>query len=148
MNWEAFGAIAEAGGAIAVIVTLVYLSIQIRQSNKLIRSNLAEAHMNAANEISRILATEPDVANLFWDGLEQSREELTVQQRRQYDALLYIYVNSGYQAFRQEDEESLKRSQWILQFPGFRDWWGEYAGTYPDEFREHIDRQLAAITEP
>ena len=34
MNWEAIGAVAEIGGTIAVFVTLVYLSIQVRHSNK------------------------------------------------------------------------------------------------------------------
>ena len=32
MNWEAIGAIGEIVGAIAVIATLFYLSIQIRQN--------------------------------------------------------------------------------------------------------------------
>ena len=35
MNWDAIGAIAEVFGAIAVLVTLIYFSVQIRQSNKL-----------------------------------------------------------------------------------------------------------------
>lgn len=32
MNWEAVGAIGEVTGAILILVTLVYLSIQIRQN--------------------------------------------------------------------------------------------------------------------
>jgi hypothetical protein len=32
MNWEAIGAIGEVLGALAVIVTLVYLAVQIRQN--------------------------------------------------------------------------------------------------------------------
>ena len=35
MNWDGIGAIAEVFGAIAVLVTLIYFSVQIRQSNKL-----------------------------------------------------------------------------------------------------------------
>lgn len=35
MNWDAIGAIAEVFGAITVLVTLIYFSVQIRQSNKL-----------------------------------------------------------------------------------------------------------------
>lgn len=34
MNWEAIGAISEIVGALAVVVTLAYLAVQIRQSNK------------------------------------------------------------------------------------------------------------------
>nr|MDJ0879585.1 hypothetical protein [Halieaceae bacterium] len=35
MNWDAIGAIAEVLGAVAVLVTLIYLSLQIRLSNRL-----------------------------------------------------------------------------------------------------------------
>lgn len=33
MHWQALGAIGELGGAIGVVATLVYLSIQIRQNS-------------------------------------------------------------------------------------------------------------------
>lgn len=34
MNWEAIGALGEIAGAVAVIVTLLYLAKQIRQNSK------------------------------------------------------------------------------------------------------------------
>ncbi len=39
MNWEAFGAIAEMVGGIAVLVTLVYLALQVRQNSVLLEQN-------------------------------------------------------------------------------------------------------------
>ena len=36
MNWEAVGAIGEIVGAIAVVLSLVYLAAQIRQNTKLV----------------------------------------------------------------------------------------------------------------
>lgn len=44
MNWDALGATAELLGAIAVFGTLVYLAIQIRQSNIVTREQ-AHYHM-------------------------------------------------------------------------------------------------------
>ena len=35
MNWDAIGAIGETVGALAVLVTLAYLAMQIRQSNRI-----------------------------------------------------------------------------------------------------------------
>ena len=51
MNWEAIGAIGEIVGAIAVVVSLMYLAIQIRTS-----SSLAKAQMfqSVAAEQSRV----------------------------------------------------------------------------------------------
>ena len=37
MNWEAIGAIGEILGAAGVIITLIYLSGQIRQNNRQIK---------------------------------------------------------------------------------------------------------------
>ena len=39
INWEALGAIANLFAAIGVIATLIYLSIQIRQNTKAVRSS-------------------------------------------------------------------------------------------------------------
>src|SRR5215204_3753175 len=39
MNWEAIGAIANVLTAISVIATLIYLSMQIRQNTKTVRSS-------------------------------------------------------------------------------------------------------------
>ena len=44
MNWEALGATAELLGAVAVFATLVYLSLQVRQSNIVTREQ-AHYHM-------------------------------------------------------------------------------------------------------
>jgi hypothetical protein len=39
MNWEAIGAVANVLAAIGVVATLIYLSIQIRQNTKTVRSS-------------------------------------------------------------------------------------------------------------
>jgi hypothetical protein len=54
MDWEAIGAIAEACGALAVLVTLVYLALQIRQQNGVTR---AQVHQQRADSVSQLVAT-------------------------------------------------------------------------------------------
>ena len=39
MNWEAIGAISQMIGALAVVVSLVYLALQIRQNTKQLEQN-------------------------------------------------------------------------------------------------------------
>jgi hypothetical protein len=39
MNWDAIGALAELAAAVGVIITLVYLAVQIRQSSSLVAQN-------------------------------------------------------------------------------------------------------------
>lgn len=56
MNWEAIGAISEIIGAIAVVVTLVYLAIQIRQSNREARASTLQTALRFEMEATAILA--------------------------------------------------------------------------------------------
>jgi len=50
MNWDAIGALAEAIGAIAVIVTLVYLAIQLRQNTRAIERSTERGVFDDAND--------------------------------------------------------------------------------------------------
>jgi hypothetical protein len=145
MNWEAVGAVAELAGALAVVITLIYLAVQIRQNSRLIESSLAESHVSAANEITKILASEEGAANIFWEGLENSRDSLSIEQRRRFDALLFLFVMSGYQAFRQKDDAALARADWILRFPGFENWWSEFSSTYPEDFSIYIESRMRNV---
>lgn len=58
MNWEAIGAIGEVLGAVGVLITLVYLSIQVR-------NNTAETH-NATLE--SVMSADTDARNALING--------------------------------------------------------------------------------
>ena len=49
MNWDAIGAIGEVIGAIAVLVTLFYFAIQIRQNNRNVEESLRSLRLSAAD---------------------------------------------------------------------------------------------------
>ena len=59
MNWDAIGAVGEVVGAIAVIATLVYLSLQIRQQNKSQQLEVKESILEGFNRANEHLATDP-----------------------------------------------------------------------------------------
>ena len=60
MNWEAIAAVGQMLGSVAVLVTLVYLAIQTRQTKQIARS---EAASNAMSEFQAV-----------WNSLEASDE--------------------------------------------------------------------------
>ncbi len=65
MNWEAIGAIGEVGGAIAVVVTLVYLTRQIRQSTHATGVAAYQQSQQQIYAMSVALATDPELAEIF-----------------------------------------------------------------------------------
>ena len=60
MNWEAVGAVGEIVGAIAVVITLIYLARQMRQNSSALRSTTAQS----ANEMA-FSVYNPIVANEY-----------------------------------------------------------------------------------
>src|SRR5210317_1333873 len=73
MNWEAISAVSEVFGAVAVVVTLIYFSTQIRQSNM-----LAEAE--SQRELTKIdvfgpLVSDPTLTSEFRACLNRYEEQ-------------------------------------------------------------------------
>jgi hypothetical protein len=114
MNWEAIGAVAEALGALAVVVTLIYLSTQIRQNSRVISLNetsfalqnvrerigsLRELNMNTMNSswlwavFEKLVSTLPDgdvqystisIAGASSADWERALNELTIDERGRF----------------------------------------------------------------
>lgn len=63
MNWDAIGAIAEVLGAVVVLVTLIYFSLQIRQSNKLAEAESQRELMNF--DVFTPVVTDPKLTSEF-----------------------------------------------------------------------------------
>ena len=60
MNWEAIGAVTEGIGGLGVILTLVYLSLQIRGSNRVAIAQSRQSMTEFAMGISRFRAEHAD----------------------------------------------------------------------------------------
>ena len=61
MNWEAIGAIGEIIGAVAVVVTLAYLAIQIRNNTQIARSATRQAIAETAMTHGTNLVADKDL---------------------------------------------------------------------------------------
>ena len=60
MNWDAIGAVAEAVGGLGVILTLFYLALQIRGSNRVAKAQSRQSMTEFAIGISRFRAEHAD----------------------------------------------------------------------------------------
>ena len=88
MNWEAMGATGEIVGAIAVVVTLLYLATQIRRSNELSRFNAAKEIMNQFNDLNRMVVVDSELRQLLHkDG------DLSADEREQVYNFAMMYCN-------------------------------------------------------
>jgi hypothetical protein len=73
VNWEAIGAIGEIIGALAVLITLVYLSIQVRDNTKTVKSEDLHRVTYSFNALNLLVASDEDLANVWFKGVGISR---------------------------------------------------------------------------
>lgn len=87
MNWDAIGAVGELVGAVAVVVTLVYLALQIRHNTNQSRASSHHAISDSLNQLNMMFGQSGEMSELWLSGL-QDRSSLTDVQRWQFDSIL------------------------------------------------------------
>lgn len=88
MNWEAVGAIGEIVGAIAVIATLIYLAIQIRDSAQASRSAAVTDATGGIQAWYQELGSNPQAAELFLHGMSNPD---ALSQQDQFQFLMLVH---------------------------------------------------------
>ena len=100
MTIQDWGAIGEIVGAIAVVVSLIYLAIQIRQNTHQIALSMEstklaafERNIESGNRAREILISDPELVALFLKGIADFRS-LNPTERFRCDNLLRILFSS------------------------------------------------------
>ena len=121
MNWDALGASAELLGAIAVIISVVYLAFQIRQNTKQIEEN-TRATQAAAFDSSithgfsarQAIAENGDLARIFVEG-SQDPTALSEIDKVRYRLVVQNILWSVWNMQTQTKFGSLQEELWDTQ---------------------------------
>ncbi|MGI9328939.1 MAG: hypothetical protein ACR2PZ_27225 [Pseudomonadales bacterium] len=70
MNWDAIGAIGEVVGAAAVVITLIYLTAQVRQNNRNLEESTSSAINQSLADLNSRISSDEQFAELFLRGRE------------------------------------------------------------------------------
>jgi hypothetical protein len=88
MNWDAIGAIGEVAGAIAVVVTLVYLARQIRHSTEATRIAAYHQGQEQLWSIAGTMSASPELADILARSLNDGFASLDYTERVRLEAAL------------------------------------------------------------
>ena len=152
MNWEAVGAIGNVVGGIAVTITLVYLVVQVKQNNKLLRLNTANVVTEELQAMFSLLASDKDLSEIF---IEAGKFEVLegVNRVRYYtftNNLMRIYEN----AYLQNLEKSIPKAHWVgltrllidyTDMPAFASYWHDRKHWGSDEFVEYMESEIISL---
>ncbi|MEP5570035.1 MAG: hypothetical protein ABJN62_19500 [Halioglobus sp.] len=152
MNWEALGAIAELIGGLGVIVTLGYLALQIRGSNRVASAQSRQSMSAFAMSISRFHAEFADRCAKVG-----SSEQLTPGDKEfQYwnHMQMLTYGESYYHQFQlglMPDSHWKGFSNWIEAYSntnGFDEFWEQEGNSFALDYCAWINERLVQREKP
>lgn len=117
MSWEALSTLGELVGAVAVVVSLVYLSRQIRQSNQLARAEASRTPTSDLNMLNASFGVNPAFQAALRKAIEGAeRQEFGPEDRVLLD-LYFVSVTNIYEQLTREVREGILGEQ-ALDFGG------------------------------
>lgn len=151
MDWTAIGAVGELVGAVAVVVSLIYLSRQVRQNTRALRTANAATVKQNFQTIARAFITDRGASDIVLRAMNS--DELSPAEKLSAYAWFFDLLKSGELAYSQYLSEDLDEEVWdaSLQFflaywttPGMREYWSERREAFTPAFREAMDGWLQA----
>lgn len=160
MNWDAIGAIGESIGAAAVVISLVYLGIQIRQGAALTRLNTKAMHARAFQDLldhhSNVhlhVSTREDIRQVLRRALDHEMQELSDDERMQYGSFMSQQLRSYYTGFTLLQEGLISEEQWqsfaaslsiTVRSRAFPGWWAFRKDQFPADFQAFVESKFDA----
>jgi len=161
MTLQDLSSIGEIVGATAVVISLVYLAIQVRQNTRQIRENseinrlmLQENFVSGQQDALLNLAQDPEFYRVWREGTQNS-DGISDDDRERFGMLLYSQMYRYHLMLQAKSVEPLEYKRAVLQIkrlaqvPSFRVWWSRqrrYFEFDPD-FCRVVDEQIRATVQ-
>lgn len=153
MTIQDLGSIGEFVGAIAVVFSLIYLALQIRQNTRSLRAATHHSSARAVLDVQNVFAEDRELAQIFLRGAREF-EQLTPEERLRFDALMrsvFVYYEDTFFQYRQSliDPQLWNARQTSLLdhlgLPGVVSWWRRASRHFAEPFVAHIEHLLQQL---
>jgi len=143
MSWTDLGALGEILGAIAVVISLVYLSRQVRNNTQAVRTGNAAGVQANFQRLARQFYTDRELGGLIIRAMS-GEEDFSPADRLAAYAYFFDFLKTAELAYLQYLNGDLDGPLWeaSLEFyrayfgtPGFRMYWKERQSAFVPEFR-------------
>ena len=147
MTINELGSIGEFIAAIATLVTLIYVAVQIRQNTLATRAASHHAITDTMNQTNHLVTADAEVARIWVTG-RADRGALSEEERERFDLLMLSYfhvfdtlhyqarIGTGDRELLLAEEKGFAR---LLSLPGISEWWTENPYAFSPEFRSYME---------
>ena len=156
MNWEMLSAIGQVVAAIGVIISLIYLAVQIREQNKERRRAGINILTAQWSDLVKTGQESREFAALFLRGMHSFRD-LDAPDKLSFSAFFTRYARNCEGMFIYYRDGALEKALWeqvertmndYFAYPGVREWWATRKHWLTDEFRAVVEAIIAKNPEP
>ena len=143
------GNIGDFLGGLSVIVTLIYLAIQIRQNTKSSRGQSYQAAVSAVSDWSREVGMNAESCRVLQVG-SMDLESLSDLERAQFNLLMTSVIRNFENIHYQYTNGSIDANTWsgwakrtrsVLAPGGAQAWWRNSKSAYSPGFRRFVDEE-------
>lgn len=121
MNWDAVGALAEVGGVVGLVVTVLYLSRQVRDNTDSIRRSTTHQALGSIAAFNEFVASDPVLTDLFWRGTGDP-DGLTEDEWRRFVSLASTLIRRFELLYLDHRDGALPDEIWSAQETNIRTW--------------------------
>ncbi len=151
MDLETIYYIGQTLAVLAVLASLVFVGLQVKQNTKALKATSHHAITDSFNHLNAILGTDPKAARIWrlghmgldnlGDDEQVSFAYLCIGYTRVFETLYFQNKNGTMDASLFETENRSLR--WAMGNPGFREWWTTNPISFSDEYRQFIETLMA-----
>ncbi len=155
MTIQDWVSVSEIVGAAAVVVTLAYVALQIRQTNTATHRQMYIESVAGLSEYWRSLAQDYPLYELFVSMLRAPAELSRTEKGRAFIVMdSYMTLMESYYLHNRQYGEKLSQERWervlgrLFSTPGGNEYWLKRRFGYHDEFATYIDNLQIAPNTP
>ena len=149
MNWEIVGAVGELIGAIAVVVSIGYLAIQVKQNTESVRGQAFQSLIDRVGTINS-RTSDSHLADVVARG-RKSFLNLTESEQVTFNYYMHerMLMYESALAFGHMLKDSIREVVhenilYHFTFPGVREWWQQDAREHiAQDFEDQVDELVA-----
>jgi len=154
MNLNDLANLGQIVGALAVVVSLIYVALQIRQNTNAVRSAAAQVVHEHFASWYHLLANDAELSQIAVNGL-RDYASLSEQEKVRFIAAFMAFLSYGQNAFLKWRQRLLEPALWtgweqvlmnLIGAPGGKGLWKERAYLFGEEFRRHVEDDLMKRT--
>jgi hypothetical protein len=156
VNWEAISAIGQLVGALAVVISLIYLAREVRSNARATRHASIRSTSDAFTRWLQQLAEHPHLAELYYRGIHEF-ESLEGADLVGFSALMDQMFRNVEDMYYQHLDGHLDPRVWhefevamrdINGYPGVQAWWRSRSHWFTEEFAKLINQQQQTAKAP